>query len=94
MIFQSMKRLIVECFILATKVESYFDKLDLSQLMLRFLFLDRKNDRQYIDVGLPSIMIDGWLPFGGSQNTLKLFLQHGKLRKLSSNALYKYLKLK
>lgn len=92
LIFQTMKRLIIGCSIPEIEVGSYLDKLGPSKLSLRFPLSEGGNDRLYIDVGPPSIMIDGWLPFGGSQNTLRLFRQHGKLHNFCSNALHRCLK--
>lgn len=77
LIFQTMKRLINECSVPEISVRKYLDELGLSKLSLGFRLSEEGHGMIYIYVS-PAIMIDGWLPFGGSQNALRLFRQHGK----------------
>lgn len=77
LIFQTMKRLIIECSVPELEVRKYLEELGPSKLKLEFRLSEEGNGMLYIDVQ-PTIRIDGWLPFGGSQNGLRLFRQDGK----------------
>lgn len=77
LIFQTMKRLINECSVPEISVRKYLDELGPSKLSLGFRLSEEGRGMIYIYVS-PAIMIDGWLPFGGSQNALRLFRQYGK----------------
>lgn len=77
LIFQTMKRLIIECSVPGIELQKYLDELGPSKLRLRFQLSEEGNGMLHIDVD-PSIMIDGWLLFGGGENALRLFRQHGK----------------
>lgn len=81
LIFQTMKRLIIECSVPELEVRKYLEELGPSKLKLGFRLSEEGNGMLYIDVQ-PTITIDGWLPFGGSQNGLRLFRQDGKPHEL------------
>lgn len=95
LIFQTMKRFIIECSVPEIEVRKYLDELGPSKLRLGFRLSEEGHGMIYIDV-IPTIMIDGWPPFGGSQNALRLFRQHGKphitaiYTCLKSKYLYRY----
>lgn len=77
LIFQTMKRLIIQSSVPDIEVSKYLEELGPSKLRLGFRLSEEGHGMIQIDV-IPSIMIDGWLPFGGSQNTLRLFRQQGE----------------
>lgn len=77
LIFQTLKRLIIECSVPEIEVRKYLDELGPSKLRLGFRLSEEGHGMIHIGV-VPTIMIDGWLPFGGSQSALRLFRQHGK----------------
>ena len=76
LIFQTMKRLIIRSYVPEIEVSKYLEELGPSKLRLGFQLSEEGHGEIHIDV-MPSIMIDGWLPFG-SQNTLRLFRQQGE----------------
>lgn len=71
LIFQTMKRLIIRSSVPEIEVSKYLEELGPSKLRLGIQLSEEGHGEIHIDV-MPSIMIDGWLPFG-SQNTLRLF---------------------
>lgn len=76
LIFQTMKqRIIIECSVPEVDVEKYIATLGPSQISLMLL---KESDRLNIAVGPPSLVIDGWHPFLGSGNSLRLFRPHGE----------------
>lgn len=77
LIFQTMKRLIIECSVPEIEVRKYLDELGPSKLSLGFRLSEEGHGMISIYVS-PAIMIDGWLPFDRSQSTLRLFRQQGK----------------
>lgn len=77
LIFQTMKRMITQCSVPEIEVSKYLEELGPSKLSLGFRLSEEGHGEINIDV-MPSIMIDGWLPFSGSQNTLRLFRQQGE----------------
>lgn len=79
LIFQTMKNCIIDCSVLEVEVENYLAAVGPSEISLRLSSSDEKNGRLSIVVGPPSIMIDGWLPFLESGNSLRLFRPLGEL---------------
>lgn len=77
LIFQTMKRLIIQSSVPEIEVSRYLEELGPSKLTLGFRLSEEGHGMIHIDV-IPSIVIDGWLPFSGSQNTLRLFRQQGE----------------
>lgn len=78
LIFQKVKKSIVDSSVPEADVEGYIAAVEPSAIALRFSMSAENNDWLHIDVGPPSLMIDGWLPFGES-NSLRLFCQPGEL---------------
>lgn len=77
LIFQRVKKSIIDSSVPEADVNGYIAAVGPSKIALRFSMSAENNDWLHIDVGPPSLMIDGWLPFGQS-NSLRLFCQPGK----------------
>jgi hypothetical protein len=77
LIFQTLKKSIVESSPEAD-VECHIAAVEPCEISLVFSMSEEYNERLHIAVGPPSLMIDGWLPFTQSGNSLRLFCQPGK----------------
>ena len=77
LIFHKVKKSIMDSSVPEADVAGYIAAVGPSKIALRFSMSAENNDWLHIDVGPPSLMIDGWLPFGQS-NSLRLFCQPGK----------------
>lgn len=78
LIVQTMKQSIIDCSVPKVDIENHIAAVGPSQISLEFPLLKEENDRLCIHVGPPSIMVDGWLPFSESGNSLRLFRPHGE----------------
>lgn len=70
-------------------VESYVATVGPCEISLVFSMSAEYNERLYIAVGPPSLMIDGWLPFSESGNSLRLFCQPGERHEFLSLTRFK-----
>lgn len=79
LIFHRVKKSIVDSSVSEIELEGYLTTIAPCEITLSFSMSPENDEWLRINLGPPSIMIDGWLPFGQS-NSLRLFCQPGELR--------------
>lgn len=78
LISQTLKMSIIDSSVPEQHVAGYLAEVDTSEIGLFFSMAAEYNDRLHITVE-PPLMIDGWLPFAASRNSLRLFRETGEL---------------